>query len=145
MMRYRIEVEISAETEAEANAVGMAMLDIAATVIDGPYVLPAPGDVSRLCDVMLMAPGMKKIQVIKEVRAIVRGLGLKEAKDLVDASATGEQVVLSNVSSADARVALEALEAAGAAARIEANLSPKEVKAARQSTLKIYRDLSKEV
>ena len=35
-------------------------------------------------DVILTAAGDKKIQVIKEVRAIVSGLGLKEAKDLVD-------------------------------------------------------------
>ena len=35
-------------------------------------------------DVILTAAGDKKIQVIKEVRAIVAGLGLKEAKDLVD-------------------------------------------------------------
>ncbi|NCP63017.1 MAG: 50S ribosomal protein L7/L12 [Alphaproteobacteria bacterium] len=36
-------------------------------------------------DVMLMAAGEKKINVIKEVRAIT-GLGLKEAKDLVEAA-----------------------------------------------------------
>src|SRR5882757_9808585 len=35
-------------------------------------------------DVILEAAGEKKIQVIKEVREIVSGLGLKEAKDLVD-------------------------------------------------------------
>ncbi len=38
-------------------------------------------------DVILTAAGDKKIQVIKEVRAIVSGLGLKEAKDLVDNAA----------------------------------------------------------
>ena len=37
-------------------------------------------------DVVLVAAGDKKIQVIKEVRAIVAGLGLKEAKDLVDSA-----------------------------------------------------------
>ena len=35
-------------------------------------------------DVILTGAGDKKIQVIKEVRAIVAGLGLKEAKDLVE-------------------------------------------------------------
>src|SRR5205814_10451590 len=35
-------------------------------------------------DVILTAAGDKKIQVIKEVRTLVPGLGLKEAKDLVD-------------------------------------------------------------
>jgi len=37
-------------------------------------------------DVVLLAAGDKKINVIKEVRAIVSGLGLKEAKDLVDSA-----------------------------------------------------------
>jgi large subunit ribosomal protein L7/L12 len=38
-------------------------------------------------DVILISPGDKKIQVIKEVRAIT-GLGLKEAKDLVESAPT---------------------------------------------------------
>src|SRR6476661_8391038 len=37
-------------------------------------------------DVILAAAGDKKIQVIKEVRTLVSGLGLKEAKDLVDSA-----------------------------------------------------------
>src|ERR671923_1233786 len=37
-------------------------------------------------DVILSAAGDKKIQVIKEVRALTSGLGLKEAKDLVDSA-----------------------------------------------------------
>ena len=57
------------------------------------------------------AAGDKKIQVIKEVRAIVAGLGLKEAKDLVDGA---PKPVLEKVSKEDAEKAKAQLEEAGA-------------------------------
>ena len=62
-------------------------------------------------DVILEAAGDKKIQVIKEVRAIVAGLGLKEAKDLVDGA---PKPVLEKVDKAAADKAKEQLESAGA-------------------------------
>ena len=62
-------------------------------------------------DVILEAAGDKKIQVIKEVRAIVAGLGLKEAKDLVDGA---PKPVLEKVSKEDAEKAKAQLEEAGA-------------------------------
>src|SRR3954471_13960212 len=62
-------------------------------------------------DVVLAAAGDKKIQVIKEVRAIVSGLGLKEAKDLVDGA---PKPVLEKVSKEDAEKAKAQLEEAGA-------------------------------
>jgi large subunit ribosomal protein L7/L12 len=61
-------------------------------------------------DVVLAAAGDKKIQVIKEVRALT-SLGLKEAKDLVDAA---PKPVLEKVSKEDAAKAKAQLEAAGA-------------------------------
>ena len=61
-------------------------------------------------DVILDGAGDKKIQVIKEVRALTN-LGLKDAKDLVD-GAPGN--VLEGASKEDAEKAKEALEAAGA-------------------------------
>ena len=61
-------------------------------------------------DVILKAAGDKKINVIKEVRAIT-GLGLKEAKDLVDA---GGKAVKEGVSKAEAEDIKAKLEAAGA-------------------------------
>jgi large subunit ribosomal protein L7/L12 len=61
-------------------------------------------------DVILKAAGDKKIGVIKEVRAIT-GLGLKEAKDLVDA---GGKAVKEGVSKAEAEEIKGKLEAAGA-------------------------------
>ena len=61
-------------------------------------------------DVVLIAAGDKKIQVIKEVRALTN-LGLKDAKDLVDGA---PQTALEGVSKEDADKAKEALEALGA-------------------------------
>ncbi|HLI14514.1 MAG TPA: 50S ribosomal protein L7/L12 [Acidimicrobiales bacterium] len=61
-------------------------------------------------DVVLASAGDKKIQVIKEVRALT-SLGLKEAKDLVDSA---PKPVLEKVSKEDAEKAKAQLEAAGA-------------------------------
>ena len=61
-------------------------------------------------DVILEGPGDKKIQVIKEVRALT-SLGLKEAKDLVDAA---PKAVLEKVTKEAAEKAKAALEGAGA-------------------------------
>jgi large subunit ribosomal protein L7/L12 len=61
-------------------------------------------------DVVLEAAGDKKIQVIKEVRALT-SLGLKEAKDLVDGA---PKAVLEKVDKAAADKARAALEGAGA-------------------------------
>ena len=62
-------------------------------------------------DVVLESAGDKKIQVIKEVRALT-SLGLKEAKDLVEAA---PKVILEKVAKDAAAKAKEQLEAAGAA------------------------------
>ena len=61
-------------------------------------------------DVILDEAGDKKIQVIKEVRTLTN-LGLKEAKDLVEAA---PKPILEKVKKEDAEKAKEALEAAGA-------------------------------
>ena len=61
-------------------------------------------------DVILKSPGASKINVIKEVRAIT-GLGLKEAKDLVEA---GGKAVKEGVDKAEADDIKGKLEAAGA-------------------------------
>lgn len=60
-------------------------------------------------DVMLLAAGDKKIQVIKEVRALT-SLGLKEAKELVESAPAA---VLEGVDKEAADKAKEALEGAG--------------------------------
>ena len=72
-------------------------------------------EVSNEVDVILESAGDKKIQVIKEVRALT-SLGLKEAKDLVEAA---PKVVLEKVARDAAAKAKEALEAAGATVTVK--------------------------
>ena len=62
-------------------------------------------------DVVLESAGDKKIQVIKVVREVVSGLGLKEAKDLVESA---PKAILEKVAKDAADAAKEKLEAAGA-------------------------------
>ena len=66
-------------------------------------------------DVILESAGDKKIQVIKEVRALT-SLGLKEAKDLVDGA---PKPVLEKVDKEAAEKAKEALEGAGATVELK--------------------------
>ncbi|MEV4317656.1 50S ribosomal protein L7/L12 [Actinocrispum sp. NPDC049592] len=62
-------------------------------------------------DVVLESAGDKKIQVIKVVREVVSGLGLKEAKELVESA---PKPVLEKVAKEAAEAAKEKLEAVGA-------------------------------
>ncbi|HEY8189109.1 MAG TPA: 50S ribosomal protein L7/L12 [Micavibrio sp.] len=71
---------------------------------------PAAAEEKDSFNVVLVSAGDNKINVIKEVRAIT-GLGLKEAKDLVDA---GNKEVKSGVAKAEAGEIKKKLEAAGA-------------------------------
>jgi large subunit ribosomal protein L7/L12 len=66
-------------------------------------------------DVVLTAAGDKKIQVIKEVRALTN-LGLKDAKDLVDGA---PKAVLEKVSKEDAEKAKAQLEEAGGSVELK--------------------------
>jgi large subunit ribosomal protein L7/L12 len=66
-------------------------------------------------DVILTAAGDKKIQVIKEVRAVT-SLGLKEAKDLVDGA---PKAVKEKVSKEEAEKVKAAIEAAGGTVEIK--------------------------
>jgi large subunit ribosomal protein L7/L12 len=66
-------------------------------------------------DVVLMAAGEKKINVIKEVRSLTN-LGLKEAKDLVDGA---PKPVLEKVSKEEAEKAKAQLEGAGASVELK--------------------------
>jgi large subunit ribosomal protein L7/L12 len=77
----------------------------------GPAAAAAPvAEAKTEFSVMLMEAGANKINVIKEVRAIT-GLGLKEAKDLVEAA---PKEVKADVSKDEAEKLKKQLEAAGA-------------------------------
>jgi large subunit ribosomal protein L7/L12 len=93
----------------EAAAGGVAMMA-------GPAAAAAaPAEVQNTFDVVLKAVGEKKIQVIKVVRAAT-GLGLKEAKDLVDGA---PKAVKTNVEKADAEKLKKELEAEGATVELK--------------------------
>ena len=85
----------------------------AVAVAAGPAASAAPAEAAEEqteFDVILKAAGAQKINVIKEVRAIT-GLGLKEAKDLVEA---GGKAVKEGVSKTEAEEIQKKLVAAGA-------------------------------
>jgi large subunit ribosomal protein L7/L12 len=91
----------------------------------GPVMMLAPGaggpgggeeaEEQTEFDVVLTGAGDKKIQVIKEVRALT-SLGLKEAKDLVDSA---PKPVLERVNKETADKAKEQLESAGATVEVK--------------------------
>ena len=72
---------------------------------------PAAAEEQDEFDVVLEAAGDKKIQVIKVVREVVSGLGLKEAKELVEGA---PKPILEKVAKDAADAAKEKLEGAGA-------------------------------
>jgi large subunit ribosomal protein L7/L12 len=86
----------------------------AAPAAGGGEAAPAEEEKDEF-DVVLTAAGDKKIQVIKEVRALTN-LGLKEAKDLVDGA---PKPVLEKVSKEDAEKAKAQLEGAGASVELK--------------------------
>jgi large subunit ribosomal protein L7/L12 len=98
------------ETTFGVTAAAPAAVAAAAPAVGGGEAAPAEEEGSDEVDVVLEAAGEKKIQVIKEVRSLT-SLGLKEAKDLVEAA---PKAVLEKVNKEAADKAREALEAAGA-------------------------------
>ncbi len=87
----------------------------APVMMAGPAAAAAPVEEKTEFTVVLKAAGEKKVEVIKAVRAIT-GLGLKEAKDLVEGA---PQTVKDAVSKADAEKFKKELEAAGAAVELK--------------------------
>ena len=81
-----------------------------------PGAAAAPAEEPTEFNVILLAAGANKIQVIKEVRAAT-GLGLKEAKDLVDGA---PKVVKEALPKADAEELKKKLETAGGKVEIKA-------------------------
>ena len=87
----------------------------AAVAVAGAAAGPAAAEEKTECDVILASAGDQKVGVIKVVRAIT-GLGLKEAKDLVDGA---PKTVKEGVSKAEAEDIQKQLEEAGAKVEIK--------------------------
>jgi large subunit ribosomal protein L7/L12 len=98
------------ETTFGVTAAAPVAVAAAGPAAGGDAGAPAEEEASDEVDVILESVGDKKIQVIKEVRTLT-SLGLKEAKDLVEAA---PKAVLEKVNKETADKAKEALEAAGA-------------------------------
>ena len=104
-------IELSERIKALEEEFGVSATAIAAPAAGSPAAGEDEGEEeSTTVDVVLTAPGDKKIQVIKVVRELT-SLGLKEAKDLVDGA---PKPVLEKVSKEDAEKAKAKLEESGA-------------------------------
>ena len=89
---------------------------VAVAAVGGAAAPAEAAEVQSEFDVILESAGDKKIGVIKVVREIVSGLGLKEAKDLVDGA---PKPVLEKVNKDAADDAKAKLEAAGATVSVK--------------------------
>lgn len=87
----------------------------AAVAVAAPAAAVAAAEEQTEFNVMLLAAGEKKVEVIKIVRAAT-GLGLKEAKDVVDGA---PKAVKEGVSKADAEALKKQLEEAGAKVEVK--------------------------
>jgi large subunit ribosomal protein L7/L12 len=94
---------------------GVSAAAMAAPAAGGAGAGAAAAEEQTEFNVMLLDAGANKVSVIKAVREIT-GLGLKEAKDLVDGA---PKAVKEGVSKADAEAAKKKLEEAGAKAELK--------------------------
>lgn len=90
-----------------------AVAPVMAPMVAAPTAVAPEAEEKTVFNIVLTAVGDKKIEVIKVVRDVTQK-GLKEAKDLVDAAATGPQVVKENVKKEEAETLKKKFEAAGA-------------------------------
>ncbi len=109
-------LEVSDLVKAMETKFGVTAAAPVAVAAAGPAAAgPAAEEKTEFTVVLKSFDDAKKIPVIKEVRAIT-GLGLKEAKDLVEA---GNKTLKENISKDDAAKIKQQLEAAGAVVEIQ--------------------------
>ena len=107
--------ELIKELEEKFGVSAAAPMAMMAAGPAGGAAAAAPVEEKTEFDVILIAHGEKKIDVIKEVRALT-GLGLKEAKDLVESP---PKAVKEGIAKADAEKVKAQLESAGATVEIK--------------------------
>lgn len=110
-------LELSTLVKALENRLGVTAAAPAAVAVAAPAGGEEGGAAAEQTEfeVMLVAAGGSKIQVIKEIRGLT-GLGLKEAKGVVDGAPTS---VKAGLSKDDAEAMKEKLEAVGATAELK--------------------------
>ena len=107
--------ELLSEFEEKFGVTAAAPVAVAAAPAAGGGAAAEEEEEKSNFDVVLVSAGDKKINVIKEVRALTN-LGLKEAKELVESA---PKAVLEGASKDDAAKAKEALEGAGATVELK--------------------------
>ena len=107
--------ELSKLLEEKWGVSAAAPVAVAGAAAGGAAEAAAPAEEKSEFDVVLAAIGDKKINVIKEVRAIT-GLGLKEAKDLVEAA---PKPIKEGVNKEEADKLKKQLEDAGASVEVK--------------------------
>ena len=99
--------ELKKLLEEKWGVTASAPMAMAAMPMGGAAAAAAPAEEKTEFDVVITDAGPKKIQIIKEVRALTN-LGLKEAKDLVEATPATVLQAVSKEAAADAKARLEA-------------------------------------
>lgn len=108
-------LDLSQLVKALEDRLGVSAAAPAAVAVAGPAAGAAPVEEKTEFDVVLTGVGAKKIAVIKEVRAIT-GLGLKEAKALVDGA---PKAIKEGAEKDEAEKIKEQLEGAGASVELK--------------------------
>jgi len=111
-------LELNELVKALQEEFGVSAMAMAAgpAVGGGAAAAAEPEEEQTSFDVILTGVGEKKVQVIKAVRELVAGLGLKEAKDLVEAA---PKAIKEGVSKAEAEEMKTKLEGEGATVEIK--------------------------
>jgi large subunit ribosomal protein L7/L12 len=109
-------LELSELVKMMEETFGVSAAAPVAVAAAGPAAEAAPAEEKDTFDVVLAAVGPNKISVIKVVREIVPGLGLKEAKDLVESAPAA---VVQGANKDDAEKAKGKLEEAGATVEVK--------------------------
>ena len=107
-------MELNELVKAIEEKFGVSAASMAAPAAGGGAAAPAAEEKTEF-NVILLEAGAQKVQVIKAVRELT-GLGLKEAKDLVDGA---PKAVKEGIAKADAEAAKKKLEDAGAKAELK--------------------------
>jgi large subunit ribosomal protein L7/L12 len=108
-------MELNDLVKAIEEKFGVSAASMAAPAAGGGAAAAAPVEEKTEFNVMLLEAGANKVSVIKVVRELT-GLGLKEAKDLVDGA---PKAVKEAIPKADAEAALKKLLDAGAKAEVK--------------------------
>ncbi|MGQ9706631.1 MAG: 50S ribosomal protein L7/L12 [bacterium] len=113
--------ELVKDLEKEFGVSAQASVATVSTVSSQQVDTVAKAEEKTEFDILITSPGQNKVKVIKVVREVNKdkNIGLKEAKDIVDASEKGPQVIRGGISREEAENIKKQLEEVGASAEIK--------------------------